>query len=222
MILGTRMQLGLATFEPFEPLLGPGVCGKLQCLLPRRAIPTFHREAPESGAGCCEEHSHCLFGSLCLPRASACCSPTRGRDRRGPWAPCHRCRRTSRLGLLSSPCPSREVLGCPALVVSQQGSPMERGPSKFSTVWLLGFRWPLTGLLKRACMCRHMHVWTFLQTDTPWWFSSKESTCNAQSCRRFRFNPWVGKLPWRWKLQPTPVFLPGEFHGQRSLAGYSP
>ena len=32
---------------------------------------------------------------------------------------------------------------------------------------------------------------------------------------------WVGKIPWRRKWQPTPVFLPGESHGQRSLAGYS-
>ena len=32
----------------------------------------------------------------------------------------------------------------------------------------------------------------------------------------------VGKIPWRKNWQPTPVFLPGEFHGQRSLAGYSP
>ena len=35
------------------------------------------------------------------------------------------------------------------------------------------------------------------------------------------FNPWVGKIPWRRKWQPTPVFLPGESHGQRSLVGYS-
>ena len=41
-------------------------------------------------------------------------------------------------------------------------------------------------------------------------------------CRRPGFNPWVGKIPWRRKWQPTPVFLPGEFHGQRSLVGYSP
>ena len=33
---------------------------------------------------------------------------------------------------------------------------------------------------------------------------------------------WVGKIPWRRAWQPTPVFLPGESHGQRSLAGYSP
>ena len=36
------------------------------------------------------------------------------------------------------------------------------------------------------------------------------------------FDPWVGKVPWRRAWQPTPVFLPGESHGQRSLAGYGP
>ena len=39
-------------------------------------------------------------------------------------------------------------------------------------------------------------------------------------CRRHRFDPWVGKIPWRRKWQPIPVFFPGEFHGQRSLASY--
>ena len=37
-----------------------------------------------------------------------------------------------------------------------------------------------------------------------------------------RFNPWVWKVPWRKAWQPTPVFLPGESHGHRSLSGYSP
>ena len=41
-------------------------------------------------------------------------------------------------------------------------------------------------------------------------------------CRRLRFNPWVGQIPWRRKWQATPIFSPGEFHGQRSLTGYSP
>jgi len=36
------------------------------------------------------------------------------------------------------------------------------------------------------------------------------------------FHPWVGKNPWRRVWQPTPVFLPGESHGQRSLVDYSP
>ena len=41
-------------------------------------------------------------------------------------------------------------------------------------------------------------------------------------CARPGFDPWVGKIPWRRKWQPTPVFLPGESQGQRSLVGYSP
>ena len=53
----------------------------------------------------------------------------------------------------------------------------------------------------------------------PRWRSGKECTCQ---CRRCRFNPWVGKIPWRREWQPTPVFLPGECHGQRSMVGYSP
>ena len=40
--------------------------------------------------------------------------------------------------------------------------------------------------------------------------------------KRGRFNGWVGKIPWRRAWQLTPVFLPGEPHGQRSLMGYSP
>ena len=40
------------------------------------------------------------------------------------------------------------------------------------------------------------------------WFSSQESACQ---CRRQEFNPWVGKIPWRRKWQPNPVFLPGNF-----------
>ena len=38
---------------------------------------------------------------------------------------------------------------------------------------------------------------------------------------RPEFDPWVGKIPWRREWQPTPVFLPGESHGQRSLVGYT-
>jgi len=40
-------------------------------------------------------------------------------------------------------------------------------------------------------------------------------------CKRRRFDPWVRKIPWRRAWQHTPVFLPGESHGQRSLAGCS-
>ena len=67
-----------------------------------------------------------------------------------------------------------------------------------------------------------------LSTDTsatsakhglPRWFGGKESSCQ---CRRHGFDLGVGKIPWKRKWQSTPVFLPGESHGQRSLAGYSP
>ena len=53
----------------------------------------------------------------------------------------------------------------------------------------------------------------------PWCLSGKESACQ---CRRWRFNPWARKTPWRRKWQPTPVFLPEKSYGQRSLVGYSP
>ena len=44
----------------------------------------------------------------------------------------------------------------------------------------------------------------------------------CRSCRSQGFDLWVSKIPWRRKWQPTPVFLPGESHGQRRLAGYNP
>ena len=40
-------------------------------------------------------------------------------------------------------------------------------------------------------------------------------------CRRCEFNPWVKKIPLEKEMQSTPVFLPGKFHGQRSLVGYT-
>ena len=50
--------------------------------------------------------------------------------------------------------------------------------------------------------------------DFPGGSDSKES-----ACRRPRFDPWVKKIPWKREWQPTPVFLPREFNGQRSLEG---
>ena len=54
------------------------------------------------------------------------------------------------------------------------------------------------------------------------WRMGREHTCQCRRLRRLGFNSWVRKIPWRRAWQPTPVFLPGEFHGQRSLAGYDP
>ena len=44
---------------------------------------------------------------------------------------------------------------------------------------------------------------------------------NVGDLKRCGLNPWAGKIPWRRARQPTPVFLPGESHGHRSLVGYS-
>ena len=49
----------------------------------------------------------------------------------------------------------------------------------------------------------------------------KRNCLPVQKTKRCHLDPWVGKIPWRRAWQPTPAFLPGEFHGQRSLAGYN-
>ena len=54
----------------------------------------------------------------------------------------------------------------------------------------------------------------FIITIYYWWLNGKESTCNAEDARN--------TLPWRRRWKPAPVFLPGKFHGQRSLVVYSP
>ena len=83
-------------------------------------------------------------------------------------------------------------------------------PCSLSPTWLLpvhrvGFFW--------------LNLTQSIPLELCWWLRWYR-TCLP--CRRPRFNPWVGKIPWRSEWQPTPVFLPGESHGQRSLAGYSP
>ena len=52
--------------------------------------------------------------------------------------------------------------------------------------------------------------------------SGEEPACQCRRHKRCRFNPWVGKIPWRRARQSTLAFLPGESRGQRSLVGYSP
>jgi len=63
-------------------------------------------------------------------------------------------------------------------------------------------------------MCQIVLIWIM-----PCGSDSKESVCNVGDPGLI---PGLGRFPWRREWQPTPVFLPGEFHGQRSLVGYSP
>ena len=64
-------------------------------------------------------------------------------------------------------------------------------------------------------------VWVTRADGLPRRHSGKEFAHQGRRCERHGFDPWLGKIPWRRKWQPTPVFLPGKFHGQRSLVGYS-
>ena len=63
--------------------------------------------------------------------------------------------------------------------------------------------------------------WNMLSSSSqlPWWLR-RWSVC--PQCGRPRFNPWVGKILWRRKWQPTPVLLAGKSHGRGSVVGYSP
>ena len=63
--------------------------------------------------------------------------------------------------------------------------------------------------------------WPNILQDISWWLSGKESAWNIRN-ERHGFDPWSRKISWRKAWQPTPVLLPGECHGQRSLVDYSP
>ena len=81
-----------------------------------------------------------------------------------------------------------------------------------SDIYLVNLRegsFPMSG--------RERKMVTFI--EHPRWLSGKESACQ---CRRHGLDPWVGKIPWRRKWQPTLVFLPEKSHGQRNLVGCGP
>ena len=84
-------------------------------------------------------------------------------------------------------------------------------------------------VLKKFCTCFcetelklhiYLHIY-IIYTQTSWlpaWLSGKEFACQ---CRRYGFNPRLGKIPWRRKWQPTPVFFPGKSHRRRSVTDYN-
>ena len=60
------------------------------------------------------------------------------------------------------------------------------------------------------------------QRDSPGGASGKEPDCQGRKPKRHAFDHWVGNMSWKREWPPIPVFLPGKFHGQRSLVGYCP
>ena len=69
-----------------------------------------------------------------------------------------------------------------------------------------------------AYLCSSTSVYSCLSSGG---FPSGSAVKNRECSRSHRFDPWVGKIPRRRKWQPTPVFLPGKSHGQRSMGAYS-
>ena len=68
------------------------------------------------------------------------------------------------------------------------------------------------------CVCVCVYVRVYIYRGFPGGRAVK-NPCQFRKFKRHRFNQWVGKIPWR---QPSPIILPGKFHEQRNLAGYSP
>ena len=99
-------------------------------------------------------------------------------------------------------------------------------PIQWTLVWVNSRSWWWTGRpgILQFMGCRQSDTterlnWTDSCGSLPRGLSGKEPTFPSRRCE---FDTWVGKIPWRRKWQPTPVFLPGKSHGQRSLAGYRP
>ena len=95
-------------------------------------------------------------------------------------------------------------------------------PCHHSAVFLI------TAILGR-CKVASQYGFDFHLSDGSWYSvglpggtSGKEFSYQCRRCQRHGFDSWVGKIPWRRKWHPTPVFLPGESHGQRSLADCCP
>ena len=111
--------------------------------------------------------------------------------------------------------PRSPTLQVDSLPAEPQGKPKNTGVGSLS---LLQQIFPTQGLNQGPLHCKWI-LYHLSHQRSP---SGKETTCQCRRLKRCGFDPWLGKIPWRRKWQPTPVSLPGESHGQRILAGSSP
>ena len=88
-------------------------------------------------------------------------------------------------------------------------------PSKHQFLSPLGLH---TNIFMHMSLAAGVH----LNVGLPRWHKGKESACRRRRLKRCGFSPWVGKIPGRKKWKPTPVFLPGKFHRQRSQGKLQP
>ena len=89
---------------------------------------------------------------------------------------------------------------------------------RWSWGWLLGL---FAEFMILPHCCSHGFEGLITRLSEWWCYSGKEPAWQCKRHKSLGFSPWVGKIPWRRKWQPTPMFLPGKSHGQRSLADYS-
>ena len=101
--------------------------------------------------------------------------------------------------------------------------PLEEGMATHSSILAWKIPWTEeTGRLQSMGLQRVRHNWVTEHAHTCLGASLVAQTVKNLPAWRTGFNPWVRKIPWRRKWQSTLVFLTGEFHGQKSLVGYSP
>ena len=83
-------------------------------------------------------------------------------------------------------------------------------------------RWCRRGTHLRTSHAKGQPIFSYKCTHIRWACLVAQMVKNVPAMQEIWDDPWVGKIPWRRKWQPIPVFLPGEVHGQRSLEGCSP
>ena len=171
---------------------------------------------------------HCQFSLSCIGEGNGnplqCSCLENPRDGGAWWAAVYGVAQSrTRLKRLSSNSSSIYAAACQSCT--------SLSSSVFSDFMLVAWMYPWWEYLHHANWqtlnnrnpCTKSRLWKHstactLYNGLPRWCSGKESTCQC----RCGFDSWVGKIPWRMECLPTPVFLPGKFHGKRSLVGYSP
>ena len=143
------------------------------------------------------------------------------------WLP--RCASEGRL--ISVPSEHCEVLSCPDAAADRAPKPwIQLGLSHCGRTVMgeatEGLKSRVRAGPQRCMLVSIQAIWLLMSMS--WGFLLGQSVRNPQEnagdclqCRKSRFDTWVGKIRWRRKWQASPVFLPGESHGQRSLADYS-
>ena len=91
--------------------------------------------------------------------------------------------------------------------------------SDISTVW----EYFCKLIVKKIILCSGKnYIQMCIKHGLPRWHSGNESPCQCRRCKRREFDHRVGKITWGMKRHPTPIFLFGKFHGQRSPVVHSP